>query len=381
MEQIGRRYKMIRGESGVYNCTITEQDGSPYILLSTIDNPYYVVNIKSNTYHSKDFYNLNIWRSTSGFFNTKTITDYTPRMTTSVDQYTAMFNTINHSSPICTFETLVTCTYVSGLTPTFTSINRNATYNNASAYRTSDANSSIYVFSFSAPLVDISVTIYYAVSDITWNNTTKFDLLIYNMTTGIETTVSNTASTPTVFSHTIDIKAGETINIGYATSDNTSRYMFLPGYEIMTDVTSIAGDIPYVDYAELEFNKLYRNTYDGTYVYRSGTNSWATYSGTTFKFGLPSSITHEWVEQQYLISVTVVGGTRMLNKLQSIYKSLYYDDWRYDESNIPTDVDSLYKAIEFKAPELLKGIVKDMPLGDINYKEEIISDRVLLVND
>lgn len=100
----------------------------------------------------------------------------------------------------------------------------------------------------------------------------------------------------------------------------------------------------------------------------------------SFDVSFPSLITHEWAEQQYSLSINMMGGTDTIHVMQGLFESLYKDDWRFDEDDIPSDFDTLYKMIEFKDPSLVKGFI-NRPLAAITYNEPLASNRMVLVDD
>lgn len=78
--------------------------------------------------------------------------------------------------------------------------------------------------------------------------------------------------------------------------------------------------------------------------------------------------TKDWIESQYQYEFKLVGGEKMLPKLQSMYKGIYpYARF------VPTDTRTLYYEIKKCRPDLVRGLQYSAPLA--NYFVENILQR------
>lgn len=75
MRVLGKKIIVQRGETFTLSCKVYKDDGvTPYILSSTIENPYIVITISSNTFNVNGRYRLNSWLDLSEYPSFRSLT-------------------------------------------------------------------------------------------------------------------------------------------------------------------------------------------------------------------------------------------------------------------------------------------------------------------
>ncbi len=109
------------------------------------------------------------------------------------------------------------------------------------------------------------------------------------------------------------------------------------------------------------------------YYYSADGKNLTEYEGFNFKKVFTAQETSEWIEQQYLYNIKLIGGVTTTETLTGLYQSTFPD------YKLPSAESTMYEQIKKVRPDLVEGIDYNKPLATITTQEVLQKTSKIIV--